>query len=114
MWYSSESARRELSNEYQHDRVKMVFKIFCILNCAFDESNLTIRRVKVVARGTKMSWEGINRQFPPADLCRSCDEVFSWLLCPPQLALLFNSTFTRRESSLALIRHLETALSSSS
>ena len=29
--YSSESALRELSNEYQHDRVCMVFRIFCVL-----------------------------------------------------------------------------------
>ena len=29
--YSSEGTRRELSNEYQHDRVKMVFKNLCIL-----------------------------------------------------------------------------------
>ena len=29
--YSSESTHRELSNEYQHDRVKMVFKNVCIL-----------------------------------------------------------------------------------
>ena len=28
--YSSESAPRELSNEYQHDMVLMVFKILCI------------------------------------------------------------------------------------
>ena len=25
-WYSSESTQQELSNEYQHDRVKMVLK----------------------------------------------------------------------------------------
>ena len=32
MGYSSESTRRELTNEYQHDRVnKMVFKNLCIL-----------------------------------------------------------------------------------
>ena len=29
--YSSESTQRELSNEYQHDRVKMVFKNCCAL-----------------------------------------------------------------------------------
>ena len=29
--YSSESAQRELSNEYQHDRVSMIFNNFCIL-----------------------------------------------------------------------------------
>ena len=29
--YSSESTQRELSNEYQYDRVKMVFKNLCIL-----------------------------------------------------------------------------------
>ena len=28
--YSSESAQRELSNEYQHDRVWMVYKYLCI------------------------------------------------------------------------------------
>ena len=29
--YSSESTRWELSNEYQHDRVKMIFKNLCVL-----------------------------------------------------------------------------------
>ena len=29
--YSYESAQRELSNEYQHDRVQMVFKIIYVL-----------------------------------------------------------------------------------
>ena len=29
--YSFESAQRELSNEYQYDRVYMVFKSFCVL-----------------------------------------------------------------------------------
>ena len=29
--YSSDSAQWELSNKYQHDRVKMVFKILCII-----------------------------------------------------------------------------------
>ena len=29
--YSSESTQRELSNEYPHDRVKMVFKNLCII-----------------------------------------------------------------------------------
>ena len=29
--YSSESAQRELSNEYQHDRVWMVSKSLCII-----------------------------------------------------------------------------------
>ena len=27
--YSSDSAQQELSNEYQHDRVKMIFLTFC-------------------------------------------------------------------------------------
>ena len=31
IWYSSESTQRELSNEYQHDRVKMVFKNLCVI-----------------------------------------------------------------------------------
>ena len=29
--YSSVSTQQELSNEYQHDRVKMIFKNLCIL-----------------------------------------------------------------------------------
>ena len=29
--YSSESTQRELSNEYQHDMVRMVFKDICVL-----------------------------------------------------------------------------------
>ena len=29
--YSSESTHQELSNEYQHDRILMIFKIICIL-----------------------------------------------------------------------------------
>ena len=29
--YSSESTHQELSDEYQHDRVLMIFKIICIL-----------------------------------------------------------------------------------
>ena len=29
--YSSESTHQELSNEYQHDRVSMIFKNLCIL-----------------------------------------------------------------------------------
>ena len=29
--YSFESTERELSNEYQHDRVSMVFKRICVL-----------------------------------------------------------------------------------
>ena len=29
--YSSESTHQELSDEYQHDRVKMVFKDVCVL-----------------------------------------------------------------------------------
>ena len=30
-WYSSERSRQELSNEYQHDRVKMFFRNLCVL-----------------------------------------------------------------------------------
>ena len=29
--YSSESAQQELSNEYQHDRVEMIFQNICVL-----------------------------------------------------------------------------------
>ena len=43
--YSSEITQRELSNEYQHGRVKMVSKMFLRL-CALDESSLSIGRVK--------------------------------------------------------------------
>ena len=39
--YSSESIQRELSNEYQNDRVSMVFKT-TLCTCALDESSLSI------------------------------------------------------------------------
>ena len=43
--YSSESTPRELSNEYQYDRVSMIFKNLCINPSALDESSLSIVRV---------------------------------------------------------------------
>ena len=39
--YSSESTQRELSNEHQHDSVKMTFIPFLLFG-ALDESNLSI------------------------------------------------------------------------
>ena len=45
--YSSESTQRELSNEYQHDMVKMFFKDFCVF-CALSECALSIVRVNTV------------------------------------------------------------------
>ena len=43
--YSSESTQPELSNEYQHDRVKMVFQK-SLHPCALGKSSLSIGRVK--------------------------------------------------------------------
>ena len=43
--YLSESTQRELSNEYQHDRVQMVISKILRL-CALAESSLSIGRVK--------------------------------------------------------------------
>ena len=42
----TESTQRELSNEYQHDRVETVFKNLGVLACALDKSSLSVRRVK--------------------------------------------------------------------
>ena len=42
--HSSDGAQQELSNEYQHDRVKMIF-IYVLLFCALDESDLSSRKV---------------------------------------------------------------------
>ena len=42
---SSDSTQREPSNEFQHDRISMVFRNLCVL-CAFDESSLSIGSVK--------------------------------------------------------------------
>ena len=44
--YSPESAQQELSNEYQHDMVWMVFIDLCVLVLALGESSLSIGRVK--------------------------------------------------------------------
>ena len=43
--YSSESTQQELSNEYQHDRVKIVFVKY-LHPYALDKSSLSIGRVK--------------------------------------------------------------------
>ena len=43
--YSDESTQRGLSNEYQHDRISMVFKELQKRRCALDESSLNIGRV---------------------------------------------------------------------
>ena len=44
--YSSVSTQRELSNEYEHNRVKMVFKNILHI-CALVESSLGIGRVNI-------------------------------------------------------------------
>ena len=59
---SSESTQRELSNEYQHDRVLMVFKNLCIL--------VHQRKVALVLEGlTPMS---SNFNFPHRYLMVNC------------------------------------------
>ena len=44
--YSSERPQRELSNEYQYDRVYMVFQK-SLHYCSLDENSLTILRVDI-------------------------------------------------------------------
>ena len=44
--YSSESTQQELSNEYQHDRVTMVFKNLSIL-VLWTKASLTAERVNI-------------------------------------------------------------------
>ena len=46
--YSSESTRKELSNEYQHDRPGLNGFQKSLSPCTLDESNLSIRRVNAV------------------------------------------------------------------
>ena len=50
--YSSDITQRELSNEYQYDRVKMFFIIF-LLFCTLDESILSSRRVRLTSSSKK-------------------------------------------------------------
>ena len=42
--YLSDSTQRELFNEYQHDRISMVFQK-SLSHCALEESSLSIGRV---------------------------------------------------------------------
>ena len=51
-WYSSERPLGELSNEYQCDRVKMVFKNVCVL---------------VILTKVALSLEGLTHQIPTDD-----------------------------------------------
>ena len=64
--YSSESTQRELSSEYQHDRVKMVFKK-SLHPCALDESSLCIGRVNTP--GYKWKILGIKPALPFSLMC---------------------------------------------
>ena len=47
--YSSDSTQRELSNEYQHDRVKMIFISFCFF-VHWTKFSLSSRRVNLMCR----------------------------------------------------------------
>ena len=52
--YSSESTHRELSNEYQHDRVSMVYKNICVFvlwtkeASVFEGLTLTCRQLPII------------------------------------------------------------------
>ena len=52
--YSNESTRRELSNEYQHDRVSMVFENICVL--------VLWMKVASALEGLNQSIQGIQNQ----------------------------------------------------
>ena len=54
--YSSESVHWELSNENQHNRVKMFFKNPWVLNCALDESSLSIGSVNLKIMKWIVEW----------------------------------------------------------
>ena len=44
-WYSSDSEQKEISNEYQHDRVYIIVKKVCVV-IPWTKSRLSIRMVK--------------------------------------------------------------------
>ena len=69
--YSSESTQLELSNEYQHDRDKLVFKILCILVLW-----MKVRRVKLALE--ELDW--IKRVLHSADV-----KYYRVLISPPQV-----------------------------
>ena len=45
--YSSESTQREISNEYQHDRILNLYNVKYLHFCALDESSLSIGSVNI-------------------------------------------------------------------
>ena len=89
--YSSESAQRELSNEYQQDRVWMVF-VKSLHPCALDESSLSIGRVKqstglvlgsvmcnprglLSSQSVNTHWQGLTLRFQARGPKRSFDNL---------------------------------------
>ena len=84
--YSSESTQRELSNEYKHERVQMVFKKSLRNKCSLDESRLIIGRVKS-ADGP----QGIHVTSAPFNHI----EVNNGYLCRPEWPLKTNFLITR-------------------
>ena len=60
--YSSESTQRQLSNEYQHERVLMVFKNLCILvlwtkeASALEGLRMRIKSLRPIAMSLNISY----------------------------------------------------------
>ena len=65
--YLFESTQRELSNEYQHDRVSMVFKYFCVFALWM--------KIVLALEGLR-----INAYFPMAKLMRNECKLHSYHL----------------------------------
>ena len=72
--YSSECTQWELSKEYSHDRVKMIFIIF-LSSCALDESNLIFRRVK---NSNQIKWNWTEIVYISLQCCSNISYYFAF------------------------------------
>ena len=68
--YSSESTRWELSNQYQDDRVYMIFKNIWMCSCSLDESSLSIGRVKTLLYAQLSRWLSLDKLGVVVPVCR--------------------------------------------
>ena len=69
--YSSESTQQELSSQYQHDRVKMIFKNLCVL----------VLGTKVASAFEELRGESLLQE----DRVSPCEFACSWLDSGPTI-----------------------------
>ena len=95
-WYSSKSTQRELSNEYQHDQVLMVFKNLCVV-VLWTKGSVSSVRVKLCIMCQSGRDDG-----------KLTASRYSLVPCPPEKDTLFGIPVCPRWTLYGISRYLKT------